>query len=237
MDRVFRPIAIMSPHHNSARGIVTVSILERNETLRHNLSVVLSRCPGVVVLDLCAGLEQGKRCIHERKPSVLVVGDKPADGDDWDMLIAARSLAPNAFIIAISDLCNSDHLKCAFRQGAVSYLLRSTAAIEIHQALVAVTNGGAWMSPSLSLVLVRSIAEPRKPSSRLTTLSKREHEVLKLLSSGARYSEVANQLELSRDTVHSHVKQIYRKLVVRSKTEASLIFNSSYFPDELARSA
>ena len=116
-------------------------------------------------------------------------------------------------------------------------MLRSTAAIDIHQALVAVTNGGAWMSPSLSLVLVRSIAEPRKPTGHLSSLSKREHEVLKLLSSGARYTEVATQLELSRDTVHSHVKQIYRKLVVRSKTEASLIFNSNYFPEGLARSA
>ncbi len=213
------------------RGIFTVSIVERNESLRRKLSVILSRCPGIVVFDLCAGLQDGTLCLSDRKPAVLLIGDKPADGDDWDMLAAARRMAPKAIMIALSDQSSPDHLKSAFRQGAVGYVLRSTAETDIHKALVEVTNGGAWMSPSLSLVLVRSIAEPRKPTGHLSLLSKREHEVLKLLSSGARYSEVANQLELSRDTVHSHVKQIYRKLVVRSKTEASLVFNNSYFPE------
>ncbi len=49
----------MAPYLNSTHGIVTVSIIERNETLRRNLSVILSRCPSVVVLDLCDGLEHG----------------------------------------------------------------------------------------------------------------------------------------------------------------------------------
>ena len=68
------------------------------------------------------------------------------------------------------------------------------------------------------------MAEPEPVSGQLASLSSREREVLELLSVGARYGEVATRLKLSRDTVHSHAKKIYRKLMVRSKTEASLLF-------------
>ena len=99
-------------------------------------------------------------------------------------------------------------------------------------ALEAAREGGKPLLDSrveIARALVQSMAEPEPVSGPLASLSRREREVLELLSVGARYQEIAHRLELSRDTVHSHAKRIYRKLMVRSKTEASLLFKRGGF--------
>lgn len=210
-------------------GIVTLTVVDRNDSYRQQLCQVLTRCPGVVVFDQCGTLEEARTVLKLRMPRVLLLGDDLADSPGWEALDAVRALSTRVLTIALSDQRAAGHIRSAFQRGAAGYLLRQTAASLVQRALHEVTAGGAPMSPEVSRALVQSFAEPEPVAGPLASLSRREREVLELLSVGARYHEIASRLELSRDTVHSHAKKIYRKLMVRSKTEASLLFKRAGF--------
>jgi len=210
-------------------GIVTVSVVDRNDAYRQQLCQFLTRCPGVVVFDQCATLQEARNVLKLRMPRVLLLGDDLPDAPAWAALDAVRALSARVLTLALSDQRVSGHIRAAFQRGAVGYLLRQSAALQVMRALQEVTAGGSPMSPEVSRALVQAIAEPEPVSGPLASLSRREREVLELLSVGARYHEIAHRLELSRDTVHSHAKKIYRKLMVRSKTEASLLFKRGGF--------
>ncbi|MEY4688686.1 MAG: hypothetical protein RIR76_2709 [Verrucomicrobiota bacterium] len=208
---------------------MTVTVVDRSDTYRHQLCQVLTRCPGVVVFDQCATLQEAHTVLKMRMPRVVLLGDDLADSPGWDGLTAVRALGTKMLLMALSDQRAAGHIRSAFQRGAVGYLLRQTAGTLVQRSIHEVTAGGAPMSPEIARALVQSMAEPEPVSGPLASLSRREREVLELLSVGARYQEIAHRLELSRDTVHSHAKRIYRKLMVRSKTEASLLFKRGGF--------
>ena len=207
-------------------GIITVTVVDRSGDFRHQLCQVLTRCPGIVVFDQCATLQEARTCLELRAPKVLLLGDNLADSPGWE---AMRALTGRVLTMALSDQLAARHIRAAFEQGAVGYLLRQTAATLVQRSLHEVAAGASPMSPEVSRALVQSLAEPEPVSGPLASLSRREREVLGLLSIGARYYEIADRLKLSRDTVHSHAKNIYRKLMVRSKTEASLLLKTGGF--------
>ncbi len=207
-------------------GIITVTVVDRSEAFRHQLCQVLTRCPGIVVFDQCATLQEARTCLELRAPRVLLLGDDLTGSPGWEAMEAMRDLTGKVLTMAMSDQRAAGHIRAAFVQGAVGYLLRQTAATLVQRSLHEVTAGASPMSPEVSRALIQSLAEPEPVSGPLASLSRREREVLELLSIGARYHEIANRLKLSRDTVHSHAKNIYRKLMVRSKTEAALLFKS-----------
>ena len=206
--------------------IITVSLAARNDVFRRQMAELLCRCPGVVVFDQCRSSADAAACLTDRMPRVLVIADDLDDDGGWQVLAGLRRWREKVSFLAISRVGTAAHVRSAFAQGAVGCLSQHTAFNLIHRAVREIFEGGAPMSPEIARTLVRSLADPEPAQDSLSVLSSREREVLELLSGGARYREVANSLNLSCDTVHSHAKSIYRKLMVRSKTEASLIFQS-----------
>jgi hypothetical protein len=190
--------------------ITTVTVVDRQTDHRNQLCQVLTRCAGVVVFDQCATLHEAEACMSMRLPRVLLLGDDLLDSPGWHSLDVLRGLRGKVLTIALSDQRSAAHITSAFRKGAVGYLLRQNASTLVNRSVQDVTSGGSPMSPEISRVLVQSLAEPEPVSGQLASLSSREREVLELLSVGARYGEVATRLKLSRDTVHSHAKYIYR---------------------------
>lgn len=99
--------------------------------------------------------------------------------------------------------------------GACGYLVKTTPPVKILEAIKDVHNGGAPMSASIARLVLQSF---RKSSD--SNLSPREQEILALLCQGKSYKMIADALHLSKGTVHSHLKKIYKKLEVNSMTEA-----------------
>jgi DNA-binding NarL/FixJ family response regulator len=100
-------------------------------------------------------------------------------------------------------------------QGACGYLLKQNGIDELVPSLQVLQDGGSPLSPQVARSIVRSIQ-----INELSPLSPRESTVLKLLSQGKTYSSIASALDLSNETVKTHLKNIYKKLNVNSKAQA-----------------
>ena len=113
---------------------------------------------------------------------------------------------------------DDDKVFAAIQAGAEGYILKSAGVLQITQSIDEVMNGGASMSPSIALKVMRYFS--RQPQKEDYNLSIKEKEVLKYLSQGLSYKMVADRMGISFFTVNNHVKKIYEKLHVHSLGEA-----------------
>jgi DNA-binding response OmpR family regulator len=90
-------------------GIVTVSVVDRNDAYRQQLCQFLTRCPGVVVFDQCATLQEARNVLKLRMPRVLLLGDDLPDAPAWAALDAVRALSARVLTLALSDQRVSGH--------------------------------------------------------------------------------------------------------------------------------
>jgi DNA-binding NarL/FixJ family response regulator len=122
---------------------------------------------------------------------------------------------PEVDILIISVSTASQHVFDALRHGAVGYLTKNIEEEELIDALDQVVAGGAPMSAQIAKMVVASFQVNRE-----SPFSDRETEVLGLLAAGKSYSKIADELHIGKETVKSHIKNIYSKLHVNSKAEA-----------------
>jgi len=128
---------------------------------------------------------------------------------------------PATHVLMFTVFIDSDRIFKALAAGASGYLLKRTSRAEIVDAIEQVRNGGAPMSGEIARKVVESFRTPVPAAvSADIQLTTREEEVLKLLASGHSNKAIASALFVSGETVRFHLKHIYEKLHVRSRTEA-----------------
>jgi len=108
----------------------------------------------------------------------------------------------------------------ALKAGAISYLLKSTPAEKIIEAIAEVKNGGSPISSQIARKVIEAFALKENTNEYFQDLTRREQEMLEQLSKGYRYKEIADKLYISLDTVRTHIRNIYEKLQVNSRAEA-----------------
>lgn len=108
----------------------------------------------------------------------------------------------------------------ALKAGAISYLLKSTPAEKIIEAIAEVNKGGSPISSQIARKVIEAFAIKENTNEYFQNLTRREQEILENLSMGYRYKEIADKLFVSLDTVRTHVRNIYEKLQVNSRAEA-----------------
>ncbi len=108
----------------------------------------------------------------------------------------------------------------ALKAGAISYLLKSTPAAKILEAIQEVNQGGSPISSQIARKVIEAFTVREKTNDYFQELSRREQEMLEQLSMGYRYKEIAEKLFVSIDTVRTHIRNIYEKLQVNSRVEA-----------------
>jgi DNA-binding NarL/FixJ family response regulator len=115
---------------------------------------------------------------------------------------------------------NDEKVFEALKAGASGYLLKNTGLMQLIEALQELHNGGSPMSANIARKLVTVFREKETSEIPVETLSKRETEILQLLSKGLLYKEIADKLSISVSTVRQHIHKIYEKLHVQNRTEA-----------------
>jgi DNA-binding NarL/FixJ family response regulator len=115
----------------------------------------------------------------------------------------------------------------ALRVGACGYLLKRCTPQELLSAIREVRQGGAPMSREIARKVITSFQEPVTTAAEVEDLSPREREILELLSAGFANKEIADRVGVSDGTVRWHLRHVYNKLHVRSRTEAALKFRTS----------
>ncbi|KAA3653085.1 MAG: DNA-binding response regulator [Bacteroidetes bacterium] len=128
-------------------------------------------------------------------------------------------ICPKTQFLMFTSFDDSDSVFNALKVGANGYITKTTTPLKLLDAIIDIHKGGSPMSSHIARKIVNSF-QATKTNSELKKLSTREIEILDLLDKGYRYKEIANHLFISTETVRTHIRNIYEKLQVNSRTEA-----------------
>ena len=203
---------------------ITVSIVEDNQGTREVLQSLLAEAAGIKCKAAYGTGEDAVRDLPADPPDVALVDINLPGMDGIQCVMKLRTLLPNLRVLMLTRYEESDMIFNALRAGASGYLLKKTIPTELAPAIEQVHSGGAPMSMQIARQVVQFFHRSPDTASEVGKLTTREQEILVQLSKGFLYKEIADTLGISLDTVRKHVKHIYEKLHVRSRTEATLKF-------------
>lgn len=167
----------------------------------------------------------GRRLISRHEFDVLLVDLNLGDGSGFELIEQMKTSRPMAEAIVISVLEDEQLALRAFDLGATGYLVKNSWFGNFSQAVLQVANGGASITPSLARRLLQKFDRPTDSAHAHTSqpkdvLSDREKGVLRLVSAGYTSCEIGSRMMISGHTVNTHIKNIYRKLQVRTRAQA-----------------
>jgi DNA-binding NarL/FixJ family response regulator len=199
-----------------------IGVVEDHPETRQRLTRMIDQHPQLKVAAEAGSVEEGKTLLNRESIDVLLVDLGLPDGSGIELIRMAVQQHPQIDIMVVTVFGDERNVIHAIEAGASGYLLKDGSNDYISDAILQLIGGGSPISPSIArhiLTRFKSQAEP-DPDPDAPVLTARELEVLKLISKGFRYEEIANTLNISYHTVTSHIKQIYRKLAVHSRSEA-----------------
>ncbi|MEX1113798.1 MAG: response regulator transcription factor [Akkermansiaceae bacterium] len=205
--------------------MTTVAIVEDNAGLQNGLKLLLDTTPGYQCAGVFSSGEDALRQIPRNPPQVVLMDIHLPNISGIECTEKLKELVPGIVIVMITAYGDHDKIFKALRAGASGYLLKRSSPDEIIQAIHDVLHGGSPMTSEVARKVVEAFQQPTTPESEDHNLSRREKEVLELLSQGRADKDIASQLCVSVPTVRFHLKHIYEKLHVRSRTEAALKFS------------
>jgi len=204
--------------------ILRVALVEDHRATRESLLMLLRYDPEMVCVGAHGNVEQALQEIPQQHPHVVLMDINLAGGSGIDCVAKLKAMHPEIDFLMLTTYDDTDLIFGALRAGASGYLLKRSAPEELLAAIKDVHNGGSPMSMEIARRVVSHFHQIKQPSTEVDQLSKREREILDLLAEGLPYKLIADRLGLSSHTIHNHLKRIYGKLHVQSRTEAVVKF-------------
>ena len=198
---------------------ITVAIVEDDADLRESVFNYLQDAPGFLCRGSFGTAEEALKEIPRQQPQVVLMDINLPSMSGIECVRKLKNTAPDVQVLMFTVYEDSDQVFEALVAGACGYMVKSTPPEKVLEAIREVRNGGSPMSSHIARKVVRYFHQVR-PGEEISTLSKREEEVLHHLSQGCLYKEIADRLDISIDTVRKHLKSIYGKLHVHSRTDA-----------------
>jgi len=199
-----------------------VLLIEDDARLRSQLAAALRRRDTLQIVGEAAAAEPALALLRKGLEVDVALVDLGLPGMSGHELIATvKVFWPRVELLVLTGFADEDSIYEALRAGATGYLLKDAGPAAIGSAIDEVCAGGAPMSPGIARRVLASFYAHRDGSQADLTL--RERQVLDLLIRGASYALIGQALEISTNTVQSHIRSIYRKLEVSTKSEATLV--------------
>jgi len=206
---------------------VRVLLVDDDANMRRVIAHELLADLRIDLVNQGASAREGRRLISQREFDVMLVDLNLGDGTGFELIEHMKAVRPAAEAIVISAMEDAQHALHAFKLGATGYLVKNSWFGNFAQAVLQVVNGGASITPGLARRLLGKF-EPLttkgagKPGSEKARekLSEREKGVLQLVASGHTSTAIGARLNISGQTVNTHIKNIYRKFNVRSRAQA-----------------
>lgn len=198
---------------------IKIAIVEDDDNIRTSLSLLISGTPGLSCTGTFKSSEDALFKINSANVNVVLMDINLPKMNGIECTRILKEKFPEIQIIMQTVYENSEMIFESLKAGASGYLLKRTRPAKILEAIEEVYNGGSPMSGQIARMVVESFQIPTT-AGELYNLTKREQEVLDFLSKGYRYQEIADEMFISIDTIRSHIRNIYEKLQVRSRTQA-----------------
>jgi DNA-binding NarL/FixJ family response regulator len=199
---------------------IKVAIVEDDAEIREMLSRVIRRAGQFDLVGGFPDAEAALAALPKLAPNVVIMDLQLPGMSGIDCIRVLKQKMPGIQVLVFTVFSDSDQVFRALEAGASGYLLKRTARREVVEAIEQVWGGGAPMSGEIARKVVESFRRVRPSLGPSRQLTPREEEVLSLLAKGYVTKEVADALSLSSDTVRFHLKHVYEKLHVHSRTEA-----------------
>jgi len=200
---------------------IRIILVDDNLRIRESISLLLNSSIGfnlVGVFDNAIAIEKK---IEMFEPDVILMDIDMPEINGIEAVENIRIINQKLAILMLTAFDDDEKVFNAICAGANGYVLKNTPPRKIREAIVEVQEGGAPMSPSIARKVLTMMRDSNsKKESEDVKLSKREKDVLELLVQGKSYKMIAADLNISYETVHSHIKRIYKELRVNSSTEA-----------------
>jgi len=199
--------------------MIRVLIYDDSEATRTSIDGLIGMSEGFVSVGSFADALHVETQLAELKPDVVLMDINMPGMNGIEATRLIKSLSPNTKVLIQTAFDNDEHVFGSLKAGAEGYLLKSASPDKILKGIEDVYNGGAIMTPSIALRVMRFFQPIAKPSNPYN-LTNREKTVLELLSDGLSYKMIAAKMEISYFTVNAHIRKIYEKLHVNSSAEA-----------------
>jgi len=208
---------------------VPVLIVEDEDLIQERLKNILTELGyRKDMLIFAKNLQQAFVEIEQQPVSLALVDLGLPDGNGIELIERLRTLDSNAMILVISAWSTQESLFSAIKAGATGYVLKERDDAEVLLSIRSILRGGAPIDPFIAQEILKQISAAVLPAARdqkildadIELLTNRETEILNLVAQGMSNREIAEQLFVSKYTVESHIKHIYRKLSVTKRTKA-----------------
>lgn len=198
--------------------VISVVVVEDTAQIADLLELLLKATPGFDMAGRFGSSEQALEKLIQIQPDVAVVDIHLPGISGIELIKKLKPKMPGTQFMIFTVFQDPEIIFNALSAGATGYLIKSTPPAKILEAIQEIASGGSPMTGSIA----RTILSKFQPSANpfLEVLTEREKEILNEMAKGYRYKEIASKFFISLDTVRSHVRHIYEKLEVQSKTEA-----------------
>jgi DNA-binding NarL/FixJ family response regulator len=210
---------------------IEVAIIEDNAALGAGLRKVIESMEDCRCVGVWPSAEEGLKKIDAFRPQVVLMDINLPGISGIEATSLVKRALPEIQVIMVT--VYRDHLQIfsALKAGASGYLLKRSSPDEVRQAVRDVITGGAPMSAEIARRVVEAFHQPAAAGAGdEAKLSKREIEILELLTEGLANKEIADRLGISVETVRVHMRRIYEKLHVHSRTEAAMKYRDAKSP-------
>ena len=204
----------------SAKSPLKVALVEDQPKVRENWSWLINSFPDLTCVCTCKTGEEALRVIPEAAPDVVLMDIFLPRMSGIECTSRLKTLMPQTQIVILTAMDDEELVFMALEAGADGYLLKRTKPGDLRAALLDVLGGGAPMTSEIARRVIEAFRNKGKARDESLRLSVREEQILVLLSKGYANKMIADQLELSIDTVCHHLKHVFEKMHVSSRTEA-----------------
>ncbi|TDO20235.1 response regulator transcription factor [Pedobacter duraquae] len=192
-----------------------ITIVEDNSKIREGFAAVIENTDGYRVCGQYGNCEAALKNLHVDLPDLVLMDIDLPGIDGIEGTLRIKKLYKDCIVLIITVLEDSDKVFRSLCAGAGGYIVKNSDTHDIIKSIAEALTGGAPMSLHIAKMVVQSFARAQD-----SPLSGREQEVLRGIAEGKSYSKIALDLFISKETVRSHIKNIYQKLAVNSKAEA-----------------
>ena len=204
-----------------------IAIVEDNKTIRESLAEFAQKDPENRCVCTCPTAEEALKALPKEQPDIVLMDIQLPKMSGIECCAQLKQMLPTAQIIMVTVYEDTERIFKALRAGACGYLLKRCTTEELIAAIREVRQGGAPMSREIARKVIFSFQEPLAAAAEVEDLSPREKEILELLAEGFPNKQIADRMGVTDGTVRWHLRHVYNKLHVRSRTEAALKFRSS----------
>jgi DNA-binding NarL/FixJ family response regulator len=204
-----------------------ILVVDDDDAFRESVCAAIARDDAMVLAAQAGSVATAREAIQRGNFDVALVDLGLPDGNGIEVIREIARTRPEIDVMVVTVFGDEAHVLASIEAGATGYLLKRSLNDTLGATVRELRAGGSPISPVIARQLLhrfkRGSAEPSQPAAAVVDdsgLSEREREVLLFIAKGFTVGEIANMLHLSAHTVATHVKHIYRKLAVHSRTEA-----------------